>query len=261
MLSQKSQPCGNNSAARDTHSSLHKWALMGGRPSTTSCCHNFVLPAKTRPLSQGWSCNADKVGDEGSDRLVGGYSSYLQTVQLTDKPAFSTNCPTCSSIASGALLGMLGSLLDSISCDFVFGPTGMEGRPPGISSIAMLNILDVGQMLSREELHRWHQVVSVWCKAGWRLSNLQVITSESRPLSYGSGLSLTDVAGVAAHDVDDCIIRYCHMCGYVPSDLRCFQDFLGVLKQNFASSNNVLLPAKDVLERLSRVAVLDSLTH
>lgn len=73
-----------------------------------------------------------------------------------------------------ALLGMLVSLLDSISSDFVFGPSGTEGRPAGALSIEMLDKLDVGQLLSCAERHRWHQVLSVWHIAGWRPPGLQV---------------------------------------------------------------------------------------
>lgn len=160
-----------------------------------------------------------------------------------------------------ALLGMLVSLLDSISSDFVFGPSGTEGRPAGALSIEMLDKLDVGQLLSCAERHRWHQVLSVWHIAGWRPSGLQVITAELRPLSYGCGLSLMDLAGVSAQQMDDCIIQYCHVCGYGPIELGSFQDFFSVLKQHFASSNNIFLPAEDICERLSKVVVSDFPMH
>lgn len=146
-------------------------------------------------------------------------------------------------IVADALLGMLVSLLDSISSEFVFGPTGTEGRPAGGLSIEMLDKLDVGQLLSCTERHKWHQVLSVWHIAGWRPSGLQVITSELRPLSYGCGLSLMDLAGVPAQQIDDCIIQYCHACGYGPVELESFQDFFSILKQQFASSSNIFLPA------------------
>ena len=93
----------------------------------------------------------------------------LQMTQPTDKPAsrssptvlvLSSTCLHCT--VADALLGMLVSLLDSISSDFVFGPIGTEGRPAGALSIEMLNKLDVGQLLSCAERHRPHQVLSVW---------------------------------------------------------------------------------------------------
>ncbi|DBA65555.1 TPA: hypothetical protein ACH3X2_003164 [Trebouxia sp. C0005] len=158
-------------------------------------------------------------------------------------------------------LAMLVSLLDSVSSDFVFDPIGTEGRPAGALSIEMLDKLDVGQLLSCAERHRWLQVLSVWHIPGWRPSGLQVITAELRPLSYGSGLSLINLAGVSAQQMDDCIIQYCHACGYGPVELESFQDFFSVLKQQFASSSNIFPPAEDIYERLSKVAVSNFSMH
>ena len=156
---------------------------------------------------------------------------------------------------------MLVSLLDDISSDYVFGPRGTEGRPPGALSIELLSMLDMGQMLSSKERHRWHQFLAVWHVAGWRQSGLDVITAELRPLLCGSGLSSMELAGVPAQQVDDCINQYCHSCGYGSIQLESFQDFFSVLKQQFASSNNIFLPAEDIFKRLSEVAVSELSMH
>ena len=70
-----------------------------------------------------------------------------------------------------------------------------------------------------------------------------------------------DLAGVPAQQIDDCIIHYCHAYGYGPIELESFQDFFSVLQQQFASSNNIFLPAEDIFERLSKAAVLDVSMH
>ncbi len=243
---------------------------MEKRYSANDDGYSFVSPAEKGLWYQSWSFDAGDVGGQVSDRLVSGHSSCLQMTQPTDKPAsrssptvlvLPSTCLHCRGTLPDVLLGMLVSLLDSISSDFVFGPTGTEGRPAGALSIEMLNKLDVGQLLSCAERHRWHQVLSVWHRAGWRPSGLQVITAELRPLSYGCGLSLMDLAGVPAQQIDDCIIQFCHACGYGPIELGSFQDFFSVLKQQFASSNSIFLPAEDIFERLSKVAVSDFSMH
>ena len=99
--------------------------------------------------------------------------------------------------------------------------------------------------------------MSVWQTAGWRPSGLQAITAELRFLPYGCGLSLSGLAGISAQQLDDCIIQYCHACGYGDIELGSFRDFLGVMKQQFASDNNIFVPAEDIFERLSNVAVSD----
>ncbi len=251
-------------------SSLHSWDSTNERPSANDCGYSFVSPAEKGLWYQSWSLDAGNVGGQVSDRLVGGHSSYLLMTQPTDKPAsrssptilvLSSTCLHCRGTVADALLGMLVSLLDSISSDFVFGPIGTEGRPAGALSVEMLDRLDVGQLLSCAERHRWHQVLSVWHVAGWRPSALQVVTAELRPLSYGCGLSLMDLAGVPAQQIDHCITQYCHVCGYGPDELESFQDFFSVLKQQFASSSNIFLPAEDIFERLSKVAVSDVSMH
>ena len=70
-----------------------------------------------------------------------------------------------------------------------------------------------------------------------------------------------DLAGIPAQQIDDCITQYCHAHGYGPDELESFHDFFRVLKQQFASSSNIFLPAEDIFERLSRVVVSDVSMH
>ena len=58
---------------------------------------------------------------------------------------------------------------------------------------------------------------------------------------------------VTAQQLDDCINQNCDVHGYCSIELGSFQDFVGILKQQFASSNNLILPAEDMFERLSKV--------
>lgn len=186
-------------------SSLRSWDPMEKRFAANNIGYSLVSPVEKGLGYQSWSLDAGSIGGQVSDRLVSGHSSCLQMTQPTDKPAsrsnstavvLSSTCLHCMEPMPDALLGMLVSLLDSISSDFVFGPIGAEGRPAGALSIEMLDKLDVGQLLSCAKRRRWHQVLSVWHIAGWRPSGLQVITAELRPLSYGCGLSLMGLAGV-----------------------------------------------------------------
>ena len=142
-------------------SSLHSWDPMKKRLFANDCGYSFVSSAEKEPEYQSWSLDAGNVGGKVSDRLHGGHSSCLELTQPTDKPA-SRSSLHCRGNVPHALLGMLVSLLDSISSDFVFGPIGTDGRPPGALGIEMLSILHVGQLLSCAERHRWHQVLSVW---------------------------------------------------------------------------------------------------
>lgn len=208
--------------SEDTQSSLPSWEPVGEG-------YRFPNPAEKELWYQSWSPNTEDMGGQGSDQLVGVCSRCLRLKQPTDKQAWSSSstglvlsstCQRCRDTVPGALLGSLVSLLDSVSSEiFVFGPIGTEGRPSGVLSIDILDNLDVGQLLSCAEHHRWHQVLSVWHKAGWPPAGLQVITEELRPLSFGCGLSETNLAGISAQQLNDCITQYCDAYGYDPVEL------------------------------------------
>ena len=122
-------------------SSLHSWDPMKKRLFANDCSYSCVSPAEKGLCYQSWSPDAGNMGGQVSDRLVGGHSSCFQMTQAADKPAsrssptvsvLSSTCLHCRGGVPDALLGMLASLLDSISSDFVFGPIGTEGRPAGL---------------------------------------------------------------------------------------------------------------------------------
>ena len=77
-----------------------------------------------------------------------------------------------------------------------------------------------------------------------------------RPLSCDFGLSSTDLAGVSAQQLADCINQCCDVYGYSSVERGSFQDFVVVLKQ-FASSNNLFLPAEEIYKQLSTLPVSD----
>lgn len=87
-----------------------------------------------------------------------------------------------------AWLGLLVTLVDRVAGDYVFGPSGSDGRPKVAFDMSLMHSLDICNLLTPACQSRWQNFMKVWHQAGWDWARLDVLTDDLRLLQYGSGI-------------------------------------------------------------------------
>lgn len=82
------------------------------------------------------------------------------------------------------LLGVLATIVDDVLSDFVHGPHGTIGRPPGLMTLSIVEKLHSCKLLSSVCEERWLSFLQIWQKAGWSRTSLVDSVTTLRPLQY-----------------------------------------------------------------------------
>lgn len=82
------------------------------------------------------------------------------------------------------LLKVLVTVVDDVVSDFVHGPHGTIGRPPGLMTLSIVDELHSCKLLSSVCEETWLSFLQIWQKAGWSRTSLVDFVTTLRPLQY-----------------------------------------------------------------------------
>ncbi len=148
------------------------------------------------------------------------------------------------------LLGVLVTVVDDVASDFVYGPRGTIGRPPGLMTLSIIDELHSVKLLSSVCEERWLAFLQIWQNAGWSPTSLVDFVTTLRPLQYRNDLDESFICGVTRDYLHGYIADLYTKQGFAMVMRSDVEDFLDIVHHQYSQCDAVLLPAKDAVSRL-----------
>ena len=158
--------------------------------------------------------------------------------------------PTLGKKPGSYLLGVLVTVVDDVASDFVYGPHGTIGRPPGLLTLSIIDELHSCKLLNSDCEERWVAFLQIWQNAGWSPNSLVDFVTTLTPLQNRNDSDEDFICSLTRDHPHNYIADLYTKEGFVMVLRSDVEDFLDIVHQQYSQRDAVLLPAEDAVSRL-----------
>ncbi len=237
----------------DGHPTAHSWScqypgLVWLGDVTSAPCQSVLqcpvdVQQQGREQSQPHSGSIDSCATSVPTGVLD--SDPSPSIWLELQPA-----PTLGRKPGSYLLGVLVTVVDDVASDFVYGPRGTIGRPPGLLTLSIIDELHSCKLLSSACEERWLAFLQIWQNAGWSPNSLVDFVSTLTPLQNRNDLDEDFICSVTRDYLHGYIADLYTKEGFVMVMRSDVEEFLDIVHRQYSQCDAVLLPAKDAVSRL-----------